>query len=206
MLYIHPVAQFRYLHSCVLWNNTSMAAIVVLILAILSRFLPHALHTAAWGVTALGGGLLFAGSRWSRAARWQVAIAVLGIAASDWLLTTQVYGFPFQISGYLVPWAWYGLLCVAASAWLYRRATFTRVVVAALASSTGFFLLSNGMVWASGTMYARTLVGLVTCYAAGLPFYRNDLLATLAVCGVLFGVPAALRRFEVEYPHNTLSN
>ncbi|GAA3748290.1 DUF6580 family putative transport protein [Terriglobus aquaticus] len=182
-----------------------MAAIIVLILAILSRFLPHALHTAAWGVTALGGGLLFAGSRWDRPHRWQVGLAVLGIAVSDWVLTTRVYGFPFHVSGYVVTWLWYGLLCLAASAWLYRRSSFLRVVMAALFSSTGFFLLSNGMVWATGTMYARSIAGLTACYVAGLPFYRNDVLSTLAVCGILFGVPALARRFAVEYPHNTLS-
>jgi hypothetical protein len=182
-----------------------MAAILVLILAILSRFLPHALHTAAWGVTALGGGLLFAGSRWDRSSRWQALVAVAGIAISDWVLTTRVYGFPFHVSGYVVTWAWYGLLCVAASAWLYRRTSFVRVVVASLGSSTGFFLLSNGMLWSGGTMYPRTLTGLTTCYAAGLPFYRNDLLSTLAVCGILFGLPALARWFTVEYPHNTLS-
>lgn len=182
-----------------------MAAIFVLIVAILSRFVPHALHTAAWGVTALGGGLLFAGSQWDGSSRWRAALAVLGIAISDWVLTTQVYGFLFHVSGYLVPWAWYGLLCVAASAWLYRRATLSRVIVAALGSSTGFFLLSNGMVWASGTMYPRTIAGLGACYAAGLPFYRNDLLSTLAVCGILFGLPELARRFAVEYPHNTLN-
>ena len=173
-----------------------MAAYVVLILAILSRFLPHALHTSAWGVTALGGGLLFAGSRWDRASRWRALLAVLAIAASDWVLTTGVYGYPFHVSAYVVTWAWYALVCVAASAWLYRRASATRVVTAALASSTGFFLLSNGTVWASGTMYPRTFAGLSACYAAGLPFYRNDVISTLAVCGILFGLPALARRIQ----------
>lgn len=181
-----------------------MAAYIVLIFAILSRFLPHALHTSAWGVTAVGGGLLFAGSRWDRSARWQALLVISGIAVSDWILTSQVYGFPFHIASYVVTWAWYGLLCVAASVWLYRRASFMRVTVASLASSTGFFLLSNGLVWSSGTMYPRSVAGLATCYAAGLPFYRNDVLSTLVVCGILFGLPELGRRFAVEYPHNTL--
>ena len=181
-----------------------MAAYVVLILAILSRFLPHALHTAAWGATALGGGLLFTGSRWNRSARWRAALAVLAIAASDWVLTTQVYGFPFHATAYLATWAWYGLVCMAASACLYRRASATRVTVAALTSSTGFFLLSNGMVWASATMYPRTVAGLAACYTAGLPFYRNDLLSTLAVCGILFGLPALAHRMHTDSEHGRI--
>lgn len=182
-----------------------MAAYVVLILAVLSRFLPHALHTPAWGVTALGGGLLFAGSRWDRTSRWQAALAVLAIAASDWVLTTSVYGFPFHVSAYVATWAWYGLLCLAASTWLYRKASATRVVTAALASSTGFFLLSNGMVWASGTMYPHTTAGLTACYAAGLPFYRNDTLSTIAVCGILFGLPAFVRRINAATGHSGIA-
>ena len=182
-----------------------MAAYVVLILAILSRFLPHALHTSAWGVTALGGGLLYAGSRWNRSSRWQAALAVLAIAVSDWVLTTAVYAFPFHVSAYVVTWAWYGLVCLGASAWLHRRATATRVVGAAIASPTGFFLLSNGLVWAGGTMYPRTLAGLGACYAAGLPFYRNDVLSTLVVCGILFALPALVRRMHSDHEHGTLT-
>ena len=179
-----------------------MAAYVVLILAVLSRFLPHFLHTPAWGVTALGGGLLFVGSRWNRDSRRQAIFAVLAIAISDWILTSRVYGFPFQITAYYLGiWAWYALVCVTASVLLYRRHTATRIAAAALASATGFFLLSNGLVWAEGTMYPHTVAGLTACYVAGLPFYRNDVLSTLAVCGILFGLPALARRLSEASQH-----
>ena len=36
-----------------------MLAYLVLLLAVLSRILPHALHSTAWNFTAVGGGLLF---------------------------------------------------------------------------------------------------------------------------------------------------
>ncbi len=173
-----------------------MVAYVVLILAVLSRLLPHALHISAWGVTALGGGLLFFGSRLGKATRWQAAFAVLAIAATDWYLTSVVYGFPFHLRSYVVTWAWYAAVCCSGSLLLHRQRTALRVVGAAVGSSTGFFLLSNGMVWLSGTMYPRNPGGLLACYVAGLPFYRNDLLSTLAVCGVLFGLPVVARRMS----------
>ncbi len=179
-----------------MWNNKDMAAYLILILAVLSRFLPHVLHTSAWGVTAMGGGLLFFGSRLGRASRWQTFLAILAIALSDWALTTRVYGFPFHTNSYLITWAWYALVCLAGSAWLHRRRNATRVTGAALASSTGFFLLSNGLVWLSGTMYPHTAAGLAQCYAAGVPFYRNDALSTLTVCGILFGLPALAQRLN----------
>ncbi len=54
------------------------------------------------------------------------------------------------------------------------------------------------MVWLSGTMYPKTAGGLLACYGAGVPFYRNDALSTLVVCGVLFGLPALGRRMAVH--------
>ncbi len=175
-----------------------MAGFVVLLLAVLSRLLPHALGTSAWGVTAMGGGLLFFGSRLRADARWMALLSLPLVAAMDWYLTTQVYGFAFHAAGYVVPWVWYAAVCWFGAVLLHRRRTVGRVAGAALLSSTGFFLLSNGMVWLSGTMYPKTAGGLLACYGAGVPFYRNDALSTLVVCGVLFGLPALARRMAVH--------
>jgi hypothetical protein len=43
-------------------------------------------------------------------------------------------------------------------------------------------------------MYPHTLGGLTTCYAAALPFYRNDVISTLVVSGLAFGIEALVRR------------
>lgn len=172
-----------------------MAAFLVLLFAVLSRLLPHLLGVSAWGVTALGGGLLFFGSRLPGDQRWKALLAVPLLAAMDWYLTTEVYGFPFHITGYVVPWLWYAGVAWFGSVVLGHRRSALRVVGAAVGSATGFFLLSNGLVWLNGTMYPRTPGGLLACYAAGLPFYRNDALATLALCGILFGLPVLARRF-----------
>jgi hypothetical protein len=37
---------------------------------------------------------------------------------------------------------------------------------------------------------------LVQCFAAGVPFYRNDLVSTLLVTGVAFGALALVRQRE----------
>ena len=171
-----------------------MLAYLVLVLAVLSRLVPHLLHTPAWGVTALGGGLLFFGSRLNRRQWWQALAAVPLLAATDWYLTAQVYGFPFQLRSYVIPWLWYAAVAVLGSSLLHRRRSVVRVGGAALLSATGFFVLSNGLVWLGGEMYPRSFAGLLACYAAGLPFYRNDAFSTLALCGLLFGLPVLGRR------------
>jgi hypothetical protein len=69
-----------------------------------------------------------------------------------------------------------------------------RVAAGALLGPTSFFVLSNFAVWVEGSMYAKTLDGLMTCYVAALPFYRNDLAATGLFLGLAFGVPVLVRR------------
>jgi len=125
------------------------------------------------------------------ASRWRVLVAVAALAATDYWLTVYAYGYPFHLTSYLPTWAWYGAVCLAASAALHRRHGAVRVGVAALASSTSFFLLSNGMVWLRGNMYPHTASGLGASYVAGLPFYRNDLASTLLFSAVFFALPWA---------------
>src|ERR1700709_2348395 len=111
-----------------------MTAYLVLLVAVLSRLLPHVFHTTSVGFTAVGGGLLFFGARRSR---WQTAIAVLALMATDYYLT--VYGYAFHASSYLVTWAWYAAICLMGSQLLTGKPSALKVGGAVLASSTSFF-------------------------------------------------------------------
>lgn len=175
-----------------------MIAYIVLVLAALSRFVPHALHGTGMNFTAVGAGLLFFGSR---RPRWQALAAVGILAASDFCLTRFVYGFPFEIKGYLVTWAWYAAVCLLAFG-LLRKVTVLRVAAGVLASATSFFLLSNLVVWFGSGMYAHSASGLTACYAAALPFYANDLLSTGLLSAALFGLPVlAAKLNEAMHAH-----
>ncbi len=175
-----------------------MPAYLVLLLAVLSRILPHAFHSTGWNFTAIGGGLLFFGSRmgspdarsFSRSSALKLASALAILIATDYYLTVGVYGYAFHASAYLVTWLWYAAICLLGMG-LLQKTTFLRVAVGALATSTSFFLISNFMVWLGGSMalYPRSLAGLAACYTAGLPFYRNDLASTAITAGALFGLP-----------------
>jgi hypothetical protein len=188
-----------------------MLAYIVLLLAVFSRLAPHAFHTAAWNFTAIGGGLLFFGSRMGAdkrasltAARLFSALALL--IATDYYLTVAVYQYPFAIRGYLVTWLWYAAVCLLGLG-LLEKVTVLRVIAGTLASATSFFLLSNTMVWAGGAMYPRTLAGLGASLIAGVPFYRNDLVSTALTAGVLFGLPALATRIveTMQATHNDLA-
>jgi hypothetical protein len=172
---------------------TIMLAILVLVLAALSRLLPHIFHNMAFNFTAVGAGLLFFGSR---RPRWQTVLAVAVMALMDVFLTTKVYGYAFHVSAYLTTWAWYAAVCLVGSA-LLRKVTVLRVVGGVLASATSFFLLSNFMVWMGSenlAMYPHSVSGLAACYAAALPFYGNDLLSTGLFAAAFFGLPVLATR------------
>jgi hypothetical protein len=177
-----------------------MLAYLVLLLAVLSRLLPSFFHATtlsygAWNFTAVGGGLLFFGSRLqsshdsARRTGLKLASAVAALMATDYYLTVFVYRYPFHLRGYIVTWLWYALVCLLGLQILSKPTTL-RVIAGVLASATSFFLLSNFVVWAAGLMYPHTLAGLTTCYVAAIPFYRNDLISTAITAGALFGLPA----------------
>jgi hypothetical protein len=85
---------------------------------------------------------------------------------------------------------------------LHAKANFTRVAAATLLGPTSFFAVSNYAAWVESSvgphaMYQHTWAGLATCYAAGIPFYRNDVVSTGIVLGLMFGVPALVRRMQM---------
>ena len=171
-----------------------MPAYLLLLAALLSRVLPH---SGLYGFTAVGGSLLYFGAR----RNWrEMLLPVAVLAAVDYYLTTRVYAYEFHWQDYLITWGWYLAAIVLGRILLSREVSVPRVASAALLGPTSFFLVSNYAVWVTashpGGMYAPTAAGLLTCFAAGLPFYGRDLVSTGLVLTLAFGVPVAVRRFQ----------
>ena len=165
-----------------------MFAFVLVLLAVVSRVVPH----PAWfSFTAVGGSLLYFGAR---RAWWQSVFPVAALAATDYFLTVYAYNYPFHAGDYIITWMWYLAAIAIGHGMLRNKATAGRVIGASLASSTSFFLVSNFVAWMTLAMYPKTAGGLGVCYVAGLPFYRNDLMATLSVTALVFGLPALMRK------------
>ncbi len=162
-----------------------MLAYLFVIFAVVARmpFMPH-----PWNFTPVAAALLYFGARGSRRQLW-VPFALL--AASDVILTKFVYSYPLTWDQ-LVVWAWYAAILLLGTR-LSENANWLRIGGAALASSVSFFVLSNFAVWASGSMYPKTVSGLMTCYAAGLPFFRRALGGDMLFTAVMFGIPAAAK-------------
>ncbi len=157
---------------------------VLIVLAAASRLLPHPPNFAP--VAAIG---LFAGAFCGRRVGWLVPFVAL--LASDLVL-----GFYLPVAmfwNYLA----FGACLLLGSGLLEKHRTLGRVAGAVLASALAFFVLSNFGMWASG-YYPRTWAGLVACYVAALPFFRNTLASDVLYSAALFGGYALLARWFVR--------
>ena len=157
-----------------------MLAYVFLLFAVAvhARFLPLPYSFAP--VTAA---LLYFGAHRPRREMW---IPVAALAAAGLYLSHSVYGYAFS-ADLLVTWAWYAGM-VLLGGWLAQKTTALRVGAASLAGSVSFFVISNFAVWAVWNMYSKNFGGLMACYVAALPFFRNAVVSDLFFAAVFFGV------------------
>jgi hypothetical protein len=159
-----------------------MLAYLFVIIAVAVRFLPH-----PFAFTPVAAALLFFGARGPRRHAW-LPLALL--AASDVILTTLVYRYPFTWD-HFVTWAWYaGMLWLGTT--LRQNSGALKIMGSALGGSIAFFLLSNFSVWAAWEMYPKNFAGLITCYSAGLPFFRRSLEGDLMFTAAMFAAPVIL--------------
>jgi hypothetical protein len=151
----------------------------MVLLGACARLLPH-----PWNFTPLIAIGLFAGSK-ARFAPSGVLATLTALALSD-----AVIGF------YRGFWYVYGaaLIPVLLGRLIRNRNGVVAVGVTALGSSVSFFLVTNFAVW-TGRLYPHTMAGLATCFAAAIPFYRNQLLGDAFYTLALFGGHAVLSRF-----------
>lgn len=140
-----------------------------------SRVVPH-----PWNFTPLIAMALFGGAKLEKAS-WAVVATIASLVLSDLALGFFPYpgmGWVYGTSGAIV------LIGTVLKRWPEVPAT----VLAMLGSGILFYGVTNFGVWAAGNLYPRTAAGLVACYVAGLPFYRNQVAGDLFFTGVLFGV------------------
>ncbi len=167
-----------------------MLAYLFVVLAVVSRFLPH---PDGWvQFTPVGAALLYFGARASWKRMW---IPLVALIAADVYLTKVTYAYPLT-ADHLVTWAWYAGVILLGGVLLSQRISPIRVAAGSLTASIAFFVVSNFAVWAAWNMYPKTVAGLSTCYVAAIPFFRNQVIADLVFAAVLFGIGALVERRE----------
>jgi hypothetical protein len=160
----------------------------------LLRLVPHPLNLTPIG--ALG---IFAGARlrsWHAFALPLFVLAVTDVVV--WLLQGRQFplfyaALPFVYGSFLIN--------VLIGRLLARTESPVRIGAASLLASVQFFVVTNFGTWLTSALvpgalpsYPPTPSGLLTCYAAGVPFFGSTLSGDLLYCGVLFGLYAVLVR------------
>jgi hypothetical protein len=135
-------------------------------------------------------------ARGGRGGRCWLPLAAL--MATDYFLTVYSYHYTFAWQLYAATWAWYGMAMALGQILLRARTT---VCARGGGSAAGADLVFPGLeLCGLGQRlrypYPHTLGGLGACYAAGVPFYRNDLASTAIVAGLAFGLPVLVRRMS----------
>jgi hypothetical protein len=162
----------------------------MILLAALSRLLPHPPNVSPVEAIALFGGAHFARKA---TALWIPLLAMFVSDIALGLVNGGVYADYFLGAGFWLVYPCIALSTVLGFA-LRGRASAWRVGGYSLVGSLLFFLATNFGVWAGSGMYPRNGAGLAAAYAAGLPFFQNTVAGTLFYGAALFGGFAWLRR------------
>jgi hypothetical protein len=164
---------------------------MMIVLAALSRLLPHPPNFSPVEAMALFGGAYFANRTWA------VIVPLVALLLSDIALGLMIGGDYMSYVASLSFWSVY--VCIALSTvlgfGLRGKVNGANVLGYSLAGSVLFFAVTNFTTWfGSTTLYPQTASGLIAAYVAGIPFFKWTVLGTLFYSALLFGGFALLRR------------
>ncbi|MBN2435643.1 MAG: hypothetical protein JXK07_10300 [Spirochaetes bacterium] len=121
-------------------------------------------------------------------------VPAAGFFASDMILNLVKSDYNYGIINLIM----YLVIILIASTGLLlgRKVTIVRTALFSIAGSSLFFIITNFAVWFFWDMYPKTVSGLISCYTAGIPFFRNMAAGDLVYTGLLFGSFALVARYS----------
>lgn len=165
-------------------KKNNMIFIGLILIAGIMRLIPH-----PWNFTPVLAACLFSGYK----------IKPIGLALFLPLVAVLLGDFTLGLyEG--IGWVYTSyLLVIALAIFANKRNTVQSKGLTVLGGSLVFFLISNFGVWMSGYLYPKTFEGLVACYIAAIPFYKNTLIGTVLYSGVFFTIAEYLENSIVRF-------
>ena len=142
--------------------KSKVSIFAIILLAVVTRLIPHAPNFAP-----IGGLALFSGANFKNKTALLIPLSAMFI--SDIFL-----GFHKTM-----PFVYLSFIIIALIGGLIKTNKWKSLLKASLISSVLFFLITNFGVWATGSMYQKNLSGLIQSYVMGLPFFRNTIISDL---------------------------
>lgn len=151
----------------------------LIILAALSRLLPHPPN-----FTPVGAIALFAGNTLPR--RWSYFIPLIVMLVSDFFIGYHYLMIPVY-------------LALMVNVFIGENIKRSHILFGSFVGSLFFFVLTNFAVW---LMYdIRSVSTMIECYVLAIPFYKYSLAGDLIFTTVIFGILAfSENRFPVLRP------
>jgi hypothetical protein len=148
----------------------------MILAAAAARLLPHPPNFTPIAAMALFGGACFASRRLA------LLVPLAALFVSD--LVIGFHGQMLTVYGSTA-------LIVMLGTGVRRLPSVVTIGGSSILGSILFYAITNFGVWVGGSMYPHTATGLLTCYAAGLPFLRHAVLGDLFYVSTMFGLFAA---------------
>jgi len=172
----------------------------IVFLAAFTRIIPHFQNFSPLGAIGLFGAAHF-DKKWKA-----FLIPIAATWLSDLFINNLIFsqnntGFTWFYDGFY--WQYGSYLCITLTGiFIFKKISFQKVAKGALSSSAIFFIISNFGVWIGSRLYPQNFDGLMSCYAAGIPFLTNTLAGDLFYSGILFGGYYLIQRrlpiFKIE--------
>lgn len=165
--------------------------ISLVLLAAFARLVPHGENFAP--LTAM---MLFA-TAYLPSRRLAIGLPFAARFISDVILQSTKYADMQSQMWSNALWVYGAMIAIAAIGLSLRgRVRPLTVASATLAGTAAFFVITNFGSWlAYPHLYARSLSGLMDCYVAAIPFFRNTFLSDVTFAVAFFGGFAVLERF-----------
>lgn len=152
-------------------NNQSIARIL-LVLGLIALFAILRIFIQIPNIAPIAAIALFGGTFIKR--KWLALLLPLSILfISD--LFIGIYSF------HLMAFVYSGFILIGLIGFILRKSVkIQNVIVSSLSASIVFFIISNLGVWSQGLWFPLTWTGLVKCYALAIPFFKYEVIGTLA--------------------------
>jgi hypothetical protein len=166
-------------------------SIIILIVFVtsLSRLIPYVFESLPfYNFSPIGAIGLFGAAHFANR-KMAFIIPLIALWFSNLILNNVFLSSYFNGFTWFSNWSIYLIFAVivAFGFFILKKVTKIRVLVASLGASIIFFIVSNFLVWLNGSMYPQTIEGLITCYAAAIPFFWNTLAGDIFYSALLFG-------------------
>lgn len=150
-----------------------LVALVLVLIGVSLRLLPHPPNFAPIAAIALFGGVYLSRKK-------ALLLPILAMAVSDVFIGYYEFSLMIFVYGSF-------LACVLLGLWLKKHKKWHTVLGSSLLAALIFFFLTNFAVWLFTPWYPKTISGLIQCYLMALPFFRNTLFGNLFYVSCFFG-------------------